>query len=115
MVNCVLLLLLVVGADVKHALNLEDVARSRVGAGLDDEGQEGAELGILDDGGGRNGRISQILLAKEEEAETKREKPNERILLQVLLFLLHQSLEDRLCGILITSADIDNSDCEGCD
>ena len=66
LVNCFLLLLLVVGADVKHALNLEDIARSRVGAGLDDKGQERAELGILDDGGGRNGRISQILLAKEE-------------------------------------------------
>jgi hypothetical protein len=70
LVDGVLLLLFVVRADVKHALNLEDVAGTRVGAGLDDEGQEGAELGVLDDGGGRNGRICQILLAQEEQAET---------------------------------------------
>ena len=70
LVDGVLLLLFVVRADVKHPLNLEDVAGSRVGAGLDDEGQEGAELGVLDDGGGRNGRICQILLAQEEQAET---------------------------------------------
>ena len=89
LVNCLLFLLLVIGADVKHALNLENVTRSRVGAGFDDQGQEFTELSIFDNGSGLNGCISQILFAKEEETETEGKKTNERILFKVLLFLLH--------------------------
>ena len=89
LVNCLLFLLLVIGADVKHALNLENVTRSRVGAGLDDQGQEFTELSIFNNGSGLNGCISQILFAKEEETETEGAETNERILFKVLLFLLH--------------------------